>query len=131
MDYVTAPRQIAYPLRQRRKDLGMTQEDLARTAGVSRQLVNKTEAGLTPGIGLDRLLRMLEALGLSLAVVSPNDADIEYLPVARAIAKQGSEYHEAFAAASSLSPQTATLLGIIGHSSNEGDAPKKADGDAL
>lgn len=77
MDYVIIPRQIAYPLRAKRKELGLTQDELARAASVSRQLVNKTEAGLAPGIGLDRLLRMLEPLGLALAVVSLDDAEDE------------------------------------------------------
>ena len=130
MDYVTAPRQIAYPIRQRRKDLGMTQEDLARAASVSRQLVNKAEAGLAPGIGLDRLLRMLDALGLSLAVVSPSDADSTRFPAARAIAKQGCEYHEAFAAASALSPQAAALLGIAAHD-NESETPENQEGRSM
>lgn len=77
MDYVIIPRQIAYPLRAKRKELGLTQDELARAASVSRQLVNKTEAGLAPGIGLDRLLRMLEPLGLALAVVSLDDDEDE------------------------------------------------------
>ena len=134
MDYVVAPRQIAYPLRHRRKELGMTQDDLARAAGVSRQLVNKAEAGLAPGIGLDRLLRMLEALGLSLAVASPGDTDASRVPPARPIARQNDEYRKAFAKASELSPQTAALLGMAACDDNEGhfaeDASKKTDGGA-
>ena len=137
MRYITIPRQIAYPLRQRRKDLGMTQDDLARAAGVSRQLVNKAEAGLAPGIGFDRLLRMLDALGLSLAVISPNDAEAERIPAAQPVARQGGEYHEAFAAASALSSQAAALLGIAPRDGGEGDAAplasssRSVDGNAL
>ena len=101
---------------------------------MSRQLVNKAEAGLAPGIGLDRLLRMLEALGLSLAVASPGDTDASRVPPARPIARQNDEYRKAFAKASELSPQTAALLGMAACDDNEGhfaeDASKKTDGGA-
>jgi y4mF family transcriptional regulator len=56
-------------MRGRRTDLGLSQVELARLAGVSRKWISEFEGGhLSAEIGL--VLRVLEALGLAFEVVS-------------------------------------------------------------
>ena len=56
-------------IRERRRDLSLTQEDLADLAQVSERLVRSIEAGKQT-VQLDKLSRVLSALGLELAVVT-------------------------------------------------------------
>ncbi|MGJ6981156.1 type II toxin-antitoxin system Y4mF family antitoxin [Aestuariimicrobium soli] len=49
----------------RRRDLGLTQRDLAELAGVSERFVRQLEAGKLT-VQLDKVLAVLEALGLRL-----------------------------------------------------------------
>lgn len=56
-------------IRERRRDLSLTQEDLADLAQVSERLVRSIEAGKQT-VQLDKLSRVLAALGLELAVVT-------------------------------------------------------------
>lgn len=51
----------------RRLDLGLTQAELARRAGVSRQWINEFEQG-KPTAELGLVLRLLDALELELAI---------------------------------------------------------------
>jgi HTH-type transcriptional regulator / antitoxin HipB len=59
-------RDLAAAVRGRRKDLGMTQADLAGRAGVSRKWIYEFEAG-KPSAEFGLLLRVLDELGLELA----------------------------------------------------------------
>lgn len=68
-------RRIGGIVRERRKNLGLTQRELAARAGVSERLVVSLELGDAPGIRVDKLLLVLEALGLSLSVT--DDEGIE------------------------------------------------------
>jgi HTH-type transcriptional regulator/antitoxin HipB len=64
-------RQIAAAVRGRRRDLGLSQADLAKRADVSRKWIYEFEAGKsTAEFGL--LLRVLDALDLTLEL-SPLD----------------------------------------------------------
>ncbi len=56
---------LAAQVRTRRKQLGLTQADVADIAGVSAKLVRDVEAG-KPTLRLDTLRRVLEAVGLEL-----------------------------------------------------------------
>lgn len=58
-------RDLAAVMRGRRKDLGMTQVELARRAGVSRKWINEFERG-KPRAEFGLLLRTLDELGLAL-----------------------------------------------------------------
>jgi y4mF family transcriptional regulator len=59
---------VAASVRGRRRDLGLSQADLAFRAGVSREWVNSFEAGkATVEFGL--VFRLLDALGLGLDLV--------------------------------------------------------------
>ncbi len=64
---------LAAAVRGRRKDLAITQAELARRAGVARKSIGELESGKTqPELAL--LLRVLEQLGLGLEVRPGTDA---------------------------------------------------------
>jgi HTH-type transcriptional regulator/antitoxin HipB len=60
-------RDLAATIRGRRRELGLTQADLAMRAGVSRKWVYEFEAG-KPAAELQLILRVMDALGLALDV---------------------------------------------------------------
>jgi y4mF family transcriptional regulator len=60
-------RDLAAAVRGRRRDLGLSQAELAVRAGVSRKWIYQFEAG-KPTAELRLILRVLEALGLALDV---------------------------------------------------------------
>ena len=55
-----------------RRRRGLTQDQLAMKAGVSRPLIAKLETGRYPEIGIEKLLRILHALGLDLRITTLN-----------------------------------------------------------
>lgn len=58
---------LARTLRDRRKQLGLTQRDAAELAGVSVRFVHDCESGKTT-VQLDRLQALASALGLTLTL---------------------------------------------------------------
>jgi y4mF family transcriptional regulator len=66
----------------RRKMLGLTQEQLAHRAGVSRRTIISVEAG-QHDIGIRKLLRLLDSTGLTLSLkeggVRPIESDLRSL----------------------------------------------------
>jgi y4mF family transcriptional regulator len=54
-------------LRQRRRDLGLTQDDLALSIGVNRKVIGQLEGGKET-VQLDIVLRAARALGLNVGV---------------------------------------------------------------
>lgn len=64
---ITSILDLSSLVRGRRKALGMSQQELASRAGVSRQWVSAFELG-RPGAELRLILRLLEALELRLSV---------------------------------------------------------------
>ena len=60
---------LADAVRTRRRDLRLRQDQLAELAEVSERFVHSVESG-KPTLQLDKLLSLLEALGLHLAVAS-------------------------------------------------------------
>lgn len=67
-DPVTIPRQAGIYVRRAREAQGLTRRQLAEAAHVSERLLAALELGDAPGIGLDKLLAVLDALGLKLEV---------------------------------------------------------------
>ncbi|MDO5533484.1 MAG: type II toxin-antitoxin system Y4mF family antitoxin [Propionibacteriaceae bacterium] len=57
----------AAAVRERRRELSLTQADAAALAGVSERFVRSVELG-KPSIQLDALTRLLDVLGLALRV---------------------------------------------------------------
>lgn len=70
---VTTVHHIQASVRGRRKDLGLSQELLARRAGVSRKWLSEFERGTTTAVELPLVLRVLAALGLAVEICA-NDA---------------------------------------------------------
>jgi HTH-type transcriptional regulator/antitoxin HipB len=58
---------LAIDVRARRRDLGLTQLDVADLAGVSDRFVMELEQGKTT-VRLDKLTAVLDAIGLTLRV---------------------------------------------------------------
>jgi HTH-type transcriptional regulator/antitoxin HipB len=58
-------------LRERRKSLGLRQDELAALAGVSTRFVHAAEAGKAT-IQLEKLLALLAAMGMRLELVGPH-----------------------------------------------------------
>lgn len=61
---VSTPTHVGAAIRDRRKQLRMTQEDLARRVGTTRRWVSTVEHG-NPGAELGLILKALGALGLT------------------------------------------------------------------
>jgi len=66
-------RNLAAAVLGRRRDLGLTQAELALRAGVSRKWVYEFEAG-KPSAELRLILRVLDALGLTLELGYQDEA---------------------------------------------------------
>ncbi len=71
---VRSVRDLAAAVRGRRADLGISQDELATRAGVSRKWVYEFEAG-KPGAELAFTLRVLDALGLAIEVAPTPQVD--------------------------------------------------------
>lgn len=66
---IRTTRDLAAAVRGRRKDLAMSQAELARRGGVARKSISELEsAKTTPALGL--VLRVLEPLGLVIEVAT-------------------------------------------------------------
>lgn len=65
-------------LRQARSDVGLSQEDLARMSGLSRQTINYAEQGRV-GLGADSLLALMGLLGIRLAQSSEDERALTLL----------------------------------------------------
>jgi transcriptional regulator with XRE-family HTH domain len=59
---------IGIAIRARRKEANLTAAEAASLAGVSRRLLVELELGKRPNVSLGALLRILQVLGLDLAV---------------------------------------------------------------
>jgi transcriptional regulator with XRE-family HTH domain len=55
-------------IRQARKEKKLTQAQLASMAGIARKTLSQIETGTVPDIGIRKVERMLEVLGLELTV---------------------------------------------------------------
>lgn len=64
---ITTPRQAGIYVRRAREAQELTRAALAKKAGVSERLLASLELGDATGIRLDKLLKILDALGLALA----------------------------------------------------------------
>jgi DNA-binding XRE family transcriptional regulator len=64
---INSTRDLAVLVRGRRRELGLSQAELARRAGVSRQWVGAFEGG-RPGAEMRLVIGLLNALGLRLQV---------------------------------------------------------------
>ena len=74
--YYRTPRAIGDAIRTRRKELSLTQSDVARKMGVSRQWLVAVEQG-KPGAELGLILRGFNVLRMSVRLVPYDIADGE------------------------------------------------------
>lgn len=66
---LTDARALGAALRSRRRGRGWTQAELAEAAGVSRRFVGELEGGERTGAELGRVLAVIRALDLAVALV--------------------------------------------------------------
>jgi HTH-type transcriptional regulator/antitoxin HipB len=84
--WIVNPEDLAQTVRDRRRQLGLSQGSLAQRVGVSRQWIVALEQGKpTAEVGL--VLKTLSALGLRIDVRDPDDAT-PYAEALRAAAAQ-------------------------------------------
>ena len=65
---VYLPRNVGTAVRRRRTDIGLRQADLAARAGVSEKTIVSLESGGAQGMRLNKLMGVLDALGLELHI---------------------------------------------------------------
>jgi HTH-type transcriptional regulator/antitoxin HipB len=63
--------------RARRHDMGLTQQDAAARAGVSRKWLVNFESGAASAVELSLVLRLFAALDMQLSAASPDDAVVD------------------------------------------------------
>lgn len=73
MELVGLAKDIRFPIRERREELGLTQEELASRAMVSRQTIVRLENGRGKGVAFDKLLCVLQCMGMTFAVGTYHD----------------------------------------------------------
>lgn len=73
MGPLSNPRQAGIYVRQTREDRDLTRAQLAKAAGVSERLIASLELGDATGIRLDKLLAVLDALGIKLTAQLTSD----------------------------------------------------------
>lgn len=74
MSAISAARQVGQDVRRQRKRLGMTQRQLAERSGVSERSIVSLELGDATGMRLDKLLKVLSALGLYMSIQAEEGA---------------------------------------------------------
>ncbi len=62
--------EIGYAIKDARAELGLTQAQLADTAGISKRCLWSLELGQNSGVQLDKLLAVFKVLGLDLRIVA-------------------------------------------------------------
>lgn len=68
MSEIATPRQIGAAIREERQRKGLTQQQLADRAGVSRGFVNRLEKGSAAAVYPEKLFAVLSALGLRMTL---------------------------------------------------------------
>jgi transcriptional regulator with XRE-family HTH domain len=61
-------RDLGEQVRQRRRETGLTADEVAASAGVSRRLLLELEQGKRVNVGFSKVLSILETLGLQVYV---------------------------------------------------------------
>lgn len=70
---ISTPSDLARTVKARRQALGLTQQDVAGVAGITRQSLARIERG-SGGTSFDTVLRVFEPLGLTLDAATPTQS---------------------------------------------------------
>ena len=73
---IETSKHLGEAVRHARKALSLTQPQLALAAGVGVRFIVDLEAG-KPTVRLENVLRVLQALGVTLSVLSPEDSQTQ------------------------------------------------------
>lgn len=87
--------ELGHAVRARRAEMGLTQARAAALSGLSRQTINQLETGTVPDLGLNKVERLANALGLALRVDAGLPAGMPHrrmTPLVRAAATTGVSY---------------------------------------
>jgi transcriptional regulator with XRE-family HTH domain len=60
--------EIGYKIRRERKLRHISQEKMAKDLGMGRSTISQIESGIVPEVGIRKLIRILEYLGLEFRV---------------------------------------------------------------
>lgn len=71
--------ELGQVIRRRRKSSGLRIDDAAALSGVSVDLLSRLENGKS-GVATDRLLKVLDAMGLALAVIDKATGNVQHAP---------------------------------------------------
>lgn len=74
MQRTDSPAELGSTIRKRRRDVGLTQEDLALSIGVNRKVIGQLEGGKET-VRLDIALNAARALGLNVGVEARGQVD--------------------------------------------------------
>jgi transcriptional regulator with XRE-family HTH domain len=105
-------------LKNARRQLDLSREELARRGGVSTRLVAELERGQRPNVSLESALKLLQAVGVSVVATAPNGAIAEI--------RSRSAADLARAARAARRRQTWTGRQIFLHDDDEDPRPKRS-----
>lgn len=74
--------ELSGPIRAAREAHGLTQAELAREAGISRETLNLLENGLVRDLGIRKVLALLDRVGLALKLESGASTRKDYVRMA-------------------------------------------------
>lgn len=80
--------ELGYYIRKARRARGMTQDELAAAAGLSRTTINQLENGVFPDLGMNKAQAVLEHLGLELRVGTSSRRRTDFLRMAASSASR-------------------------------------------
>lgn len=98
---------IGWAIKDRRSELGLTQKQLAKAAGISSRCLWSLEIGRNPGMRLDKLTAVLGVLGLDLSISPTYPA----LPAPRPTAQEEPDAEDAWRRGSAGIDALAILTG--------------------
>lgn len=124
MKRIANSRAVGKEVRKRRRELKLTQGELAKASGVSQRLVASLELGDARGIQLNKLLQILDVLDMKMFVEAGKSKQVRGTGQAGdGSAVETGAYEYAFAQVAAQ--QAPTLLGALRSGRQESDGAKQ------